>query len=121
MSALQTEVDRLNAIINTPQKDDFLRAVSIEAEHQRQRWGNEHDAGKAPADWFWLVGYLAGKALHAHAAGDLQKTEHHIITAAAALRNWHLFMFGGTNMRPGIDGDAAMSREQSQENGGERG
>lgn len=113
MNSLQAEVDRLNAIINTPQSDDFLRAVSTEAEHQRQRWGNEHDAGKAPADWFWLVGFLAGKALHAHSAGDMAKAEHHIITAAAALRNWHLFMFGGTDMRPGIDGDAALRDQQT--------
>ena len=72
--------------------------------------GSEHDAGKAPADWFWLVGYLAGKALHAHAAGDTTKAEHHIITTAAALANWHLAMFGKTDMRPGIDGGSAMQQ-----------
>ncbi|QXV72216.1 hypothetical protein Acf1_00019 [Acidovorax phage ACF1] len=107
---LRAEVDRLNAIINTPQADDFLRAVSTEAEHQRQRWPSEHDEGKAPADWFWLVGYLAGKALHAHAAGNAEKAEHHIITTAAALANWHLAVFGKTNMRPGID--AARARQE---------
>lgn len=99
VAALEAEVDRLNAIINTPQADDFLRAVSTEAEHQRQRWGSEHDSGKTPADWFWLVGYLAGKALHAHVAGDATKAEHHIITTAAALANWHLAAFGKTDMR----------------------
>ncbi|WP_416406557.1 hypothetical protein RCH27_08865 [Paracidovorax citrulli] len=109
---LRAEVDRLNAIINTPQADDFLRAVSTEAEHQRQRWPSEHDEGKAPADWFWLVGYLAGKALHAHAAGNAEKAEHHIITTAAALANWHLAVFGKTNMRPGID--AARARQEGQ-------
>ena len=110
VAELRAEVDRLNAIINTPQANDFLRAVSTEAEHQRQRWGSEHDAGKAPADWFWLVGCLAGKALHAHAAGDTTKAEHHIITTAAALANWHLAMFGKTDMRPGIDGGSAMQQ-----------
>jgi hypothetical protein len=110
-AALQGEVSRLRAIIDTPQSNDFLRAVSTEAEHQRQRWGSEHDAGKTPADWFWLVGYLAGKALHAHAAGNVEKAEHHIITTAAALANWHLSMFGGTDMRPGIDGEAALNLE----------
>jgi len=104
-----TEIARLNAIINTPQADDFLRAVSTEAEHQRQRWGNAHDAGKAPADWFWLVGYLGGKALHAHTAGNVEKAEHHVITTAAACANWHRAMFGKTNMRPGIDGEAALA------------
>jgi hypothetical protein len=105
----EAEIARLNAIINTPQADDFLRAVSIEVEHQRQRWGRSHDAGKAPADWFWLVGYLAGKALHAQIGEDRTKAEHHIITAAAALANWHLAMFGKTDMCPGIDGEAALS------------
>jgi hypothetical protein len=95
------EIARLNAIINTPQADDFLRAVSIEAEHQRQRWGTYHDGGKEPADWFWLVGYLAGKALHAHVSGDTAKAEHHVITTAAACANWHRGLFGLTDMRPG--------------------
>lgn len=99
---LVAENERLNAIINTPQADDFLRAVSTEAEHQRQRWGSAHDSGKTPADWFWLVGYLAGKALHAQAAGDQAKAEHHVITTAAALANWHRAMRGLTDMRPGI-------------------
>ncbi|MDR9839409.1 hypothetical protein [Herbaspirillum huttiense] len=110
------EIARLNAIINTPQSGDFLRAVSTEAEHQRQRWGSSHDAGKAAADWFWLVGYLAGKALHSNNDGDLVKAEHHIITTAAALMNWHMAMFGKTDMRPGIDGDAALG--QPAEEGG---
>jgi hypothetical protein len=102
-SHLEAENERLNAIINSPQAGDFLRAVSTEAEHQRQRWGSGHDGGKTPADWFWLVGYLAGKALHSHASGDTAKAEHHIITTAAACANWHGAMFGRTDMRPGID------------------
>lgn len=111
---LTREVERLNAIVNTPQANDFLRAVSTESEHQRQRWGNEHDAGKAPADWFWLIGYLAGKALHAHVGGNIEKAEHHIITTAAACANWHLSMFGRTTMRPGIDGEAAHEIAESK-------
>ena len=110
--ALKADAERLNAIVNTPQSGDFLRAVSIEAEHQRQRWGSSHDAGKAPADWFWLVGYLGGKALHAHASGNIEKAEHHIITTAAACENWHKNMFGKTDMRPGIDGEAALQAEK---------
>lgn len=100
---LVDEYDRLTAIVNTPQANDFLRAVSTEAEHQRQRWPSEHDAGKTPADWFWLIGYLAGKALHAHTSSNAEKAEHHVITTAAACANWHLAMRGKTNMRPGID------------------
>lgn len=108
-----SDVERLNGIINTPQKNDFLRAVSTEAEHQRQRWGAEHDAGKTPADWFWLVGYLAGKALHANVAGDTGKAEHHIITTAAALANWHLAVFGKTDMRPGINPERLAANDQT--------
>lgn len=59
------EVDRLRAELNTPHTADFLDAVRIEAAHQRERWGVDHDAGKAPEDWFWLLGYLSGKALAA--------------------------------------------------------
>jgi hypothetical protein len=113
LAELQSEIDRLNAIINTPHADDFIRAVSIEAEHQRQRWGAEGDAGKAPADWFWLVGYLAGKALHACASDNAVKTEHHIITTAAALANWHRTIFGKTDMRPGIDAPVSSTGDQS--------
>ena len=36
------------------------------------RWGNDGDAGKTDADWFWLIGYLAGKALH-NPGGDEKK------------------------------------------------
>lgn len=114
---LLAELDRLNAIINSPQSGDFIRAVSTEAEHQRQRWGSLHDSGKTPADWFWLVGYLAGKALHAHAAGDSAKAEHHMITTAAACENWHRALFGGTDMRPGIDGEASLAKATEVANG----
>jgi hypothetical protein len=76
--------------INTPEIDDFLSAVKNEALHQRERWGVDQDGGKEPADWFWLVGYLAGKALH-----DVKgKRLHHIITTGAALLNWHAHAIG---------------------------
>lgn len=110
---LRREIARLNTIINTPQADDFIRAVSIEAEHQRQRWGSKSDAGKTAADWFWLVGYLAGKALHAHVAGNAEKAEHHIITAAAACANWHRALFGKTDMRPGHEHGTTALEGQS--------
>lgn len=99
---LRDEITRLNAIIHTPHADDFWKAVSIEAEFQRQTRSAD-DGDKTPAAWFWLVGYLAGKALHACVAGDISKAEHHVITTAAALANWHRAMFGKTDMRPGIE------------------
>lgn len=52
------------ALLDAPEIHDFTRAVVLEAAHQRSRWDSNHDAGKTDADWFWLIGYLAGKALH---------------------------------------------------------
>lgn len=109
LRTLQSERDRLDQIINTPHTDDFIQAVSIEAEHQRQRWSAEDDALKTPADWFWLIGYLAGKGLHASGQGNTDKLLHHIVTTAAACRNWHRAARGESNMRPGIDGEAVLT------------
>jgi hypothetical protein len=76
-------------LLNTPELRDFGVGVTLEALHQRERWGSNHDADKTPADWFWLVGYLAGKALHAQTGGNTEKALHHTISTAAALANWH--------------------------------
>ena len=91
-------------LINTPETADFMAAVPLEAIHQRERWGSEHDAGKTPFDWFWLVGYLAQKAAAAAVAGDTEKALHHTISTAGALANWHAQLSGKSDvMRPGID------------------
>lgn len=87
--AAEAEVERLTKLLNTPAIGDFLEGAAREAAHQIERWGEAHDRNKAPADWFWLVGYLAGKALHAHIAGDAEKAMHHTISSAAALAHWH--------------------------------
>lgn len=103
--ALEAEVRRLTALLNTPQTVDWVESVKVEAAHQRERWGTDHDAGKTPADWFWLLGYLGGKALAAAALGNTEKALHHTISAGAALANWHLALSGAdTRMRPGIVG-----------------
>lgn len=91
-------------IINAPETADFMAGVPIEATHQRKRWGADHDAGKGPLDWFWLIGYLAQKAATSAIAGDTEKALHHTISTAAALANWHAALSGkDTRMRPGID------------------
>lgn len=100
---LKYEVETLrqqwNQAVNSPHTADFLESVRLEALHQRERWGVEHDAGKEDSDWFWLIGYLAGKALH-----KPEKQLHHIITTAAACLNWHAQKTGvSTLMRPGIE------------------
>jgi len=93
------ELERLRTLLNTPRTDEFFDSVRVEAAHQIERWGVEQDAGKSAADWFWLLGYLAGKAL-----GKPEKRLHHIISSAAALLNWFRHETGeSTAMRPGIE------------------
>jgi hypothetical protein len=102
MSATLAEIDRLNKLINTPQTEDFMSAVKIEAAHQQERWGTDHDAGKEDSDWFWLIGYLAGKILRPGITQE--KRLHHMVTGAAVFLNWHRFATGElTAMRPGIE------------------
>jgi hypothetical protein len=96
------EIDRLHSVLNTPETEDFYAGIELEAAHQRERWGSDHDAGKGHADWFWLIGYLAGKCLNAAIANDREKALHHTISTAAALANWHRAIKGFGNMRPGI-------------------
>jgi hypothetical protein len=83
------ERDRLDALVNSPQTVEFLSAVAAEKAHQIERWGQAHDRGKSAENWFWLVGYLAGKCLRACIIGDREQALHHTISSAAALANWH--------------------------------
>jgi hypothetical protein len=95
---LRARIDELEKLINTPHTGEFFESVRLEAAHQIARWGAAHDGGKTPADWFWLLGHLAGKALHFP-----DKRLHHLASAAAALLNWYRAETGdSTAMRPGI-------------------
>jgi hypothetical protein len=104
LAEAKAEVARLDALINTPTTDDWLTGVQLEAAHQIERWGAQHDVGKSPFDWFWLIGYLSQKAASAAVSGDDEKAKHHTISTAAALLNWHRAIANETTvMRPGID------------------
>jgi hypothetical protein len=106
------QLGALMAKLNTPQTDQFTDAVQYEAAHQRERWGAEHDAGKTDADWFWLIGYLAGKAIR---PGEEEKRLHRIVATAAACFNWFLARSGGDGrMRPGIAPPAGFEKEAGQ-------
>ncbi len=87
--ALRAEVDRLTALLNSPELVEFRDAVVREAAHQRERWPEGHDRDKTPEEWLWLVAYLATKATQAKRYGDDEKYRHHIVTTAAACANWH--------------------------------
>lgn len=102
MDSSATEQDRIDAAkyraLHTPEIHDFLKAVEREALYQREKWGADHDDGKTDTDYFWLLGYLAGKAV-----SKPEKQLHHIITTAAACLNWHGARTGWyVGMRPGI-------------------
>lgn len=75
--------------INTPEVKSFLEGVKLEAAHQVERWGDAHDRSKSADNWFWLVGFLAGKALRSAILGNMELAKHHTISAAATLYNWH--------------------------------
>lgn len=80
----------LTIVTPPPITDQFILGVITEGEHQKERWGEAYyDRSKSSENWFWLVGYLAGKALRAHIVGDKQLAKHHTISAAAALMQWH--------------------------------
>lgn len=105
----EAEVKRLEALLNTPHTADWFEGVKLEAGHQIRRWSSGHDAGKGPADWFWLIGYLAQKAMTSEMLGNEEKAKHHTISTGAALLNWFRAITGDSNaMRPGID-DAALN------------
>lgn len=91
---LQAENSKLKTLINTPVVDDFLAAIPLEAAHQQQRWGVDHDAGKTPFDWVFLIGHLATRAASKMQEGDMDKALHHTITTAAVCLNWHRHMTG---------------------------
>lgn len=89
LDVLRARVVELEKLISSPETEDFTRGVAIEVAHQADRWGPRHDVDKSPGDWFWLIGYLAQKAMVAQLAGDAEKAKHHCITSAAALSIWH--------------------------------
>lgn len=81
--------NRLSELVNSPEIEDFIRGLKLEAVHQVEKWGDAHDRGKSAENWFWLVGYLAGKCLRSVITGKREKALHHTISTAAACLNWH--------------------------------
>lgn len=100
------EIGRLNGLINSPEVNDFIEGVRREAAHQRERWGAAHDRSKSAQNWFWLVGYLAGKALRSAITGEKEKALHHTISSAAAFMQWHAAITADTT-GTGLGADGA--------------
>ncbi len=88
-----TEILRLQKALDwsldDPQIDDFMEAVKAEIQHQRKRWGKEHDHDKGVFDWVALAVRLQGKMVEAVWNKDRDKFLHHVITLAAVMGNCH--------------------------------
>ena len=89
MRRAAAELLRQDRLLNRPSTRVFTRSVMLEAAHQSERWGWEHDAAKTPDDWHALITWLAGKAAAAQRQGNTVKAKHHTISSAAALSQWH--------------------------------
>jgi hypothetical protein len=97
------DLKRARDLISRPYIGAWADEVIVEAAHQRARWGADQDHGKSPEDWFWLIGYLAGKALASHKAGDMSKARHHTVSTAAVLAHWAAAVAGDESVfRPGL-------------------
>lgn len=88
------EIDRLRAIVNSPDPEFFFTACVSEAKFQRVKWpgpegfdpsafGNSSDQ-----DYIFLAAYLCGGAAKTPDS-ERKKKLHRITAAAAALANWH--------------------------------
>lgn len=88
IAALDAENRRMQAILNTPEIKDFLKAVEIEAAHQRNRWGDAHDEQKDAGDWAHCLPLILSSN-QAVWERDRDKYLHHLITMAAICFNAH--------------------------------
>lgn len=86
--ALMCEVLRLRAIINNPQIDNFILAVSNESSHQYQMWDG-NDQNKQVGDWIMLFTRLMGKIVEGAWKGNWEKVLHHIVALAASCQRAH--------------------------------
>lgn len=113
VDALRAENEALKQLIGRPYIGAWSDEVIVEAAHQRYRWGSQSDQGKSPEDWFWLLGYLLGKCLAAHRAGDMAKARHHTVSSAAALAHWCALIDGNDEVfRPGLGSEKLASVSQ---------
>jgi hypothetical protein len=89
ITRLQKLCDALITRISNPEINNFMEGVAIEAAHQVERWGEEHDADKTFEQWTALLVRLLGKFVDANWNRDRDKALHHLITIAAVCSNAH--------------------------------
>lgn len=79
----------LEALINSPEIDDFLKGAQLEAAHQTERWGIEAEENKMPHHYACVMDKLKGKMAVAIFDGNIEKYKHHLVTLAAVCFNVH--------------------------------
>jgi hypothetical protein len=84
-----TKLQRVQRATLDPRPGDFLEGAIREARYQAVE---RDDTWKSDADWFWLVGYLLAKVIHREE--PLERRQHHITAAEAALAHWHQQLAG---------------------------
>lgn len=96
------------AMLQEPGGEQFVAAMRLEAAHQAMRWGLPEDREKSAENWFWLLGFIGGKALRAQLEGNRQDAMKHTIEAAACLMHWHrAIACDGSGIGWGFDQDLA--------------
>lgn len=96
----ESELENIKRKLNTPELTNFIEGVRLEAVHQQEKWGPEHDKRKRPGDWSLLLDYIKGKQVKAVWDGDLDKLKHHLITMSAICYNYHKCITDAKEIKP---------------------
>jgi hypothetical protein len=109
-AGLASEVERLRALLNTPEVSDFAKGVVLEAAHQREKWDDET---KRDFDWAAVAHWLLAKALINPPQNDGTVGEkarlHRLVALGALVANWHAAVLA----RDGAEEEAAASVSRS--------
>lgn len=81
--------DHAKKVINTPEVNDFMEGVKLEAAHQTARWGEKDEHMKPPHHYIMVFTKLLGKMSVAIWDRDIEKFKHHCITMGAVGHNVH--------------------------------
>jgi len=79
----------LEKLIGSPEIENFLEGVRIEAAHQTDKWGMKDEESKFPHDYALVMDRLKGKQTEAIWTRDSEKYRHHLVTLAAVCFNAH--------------------------------
>ena len=110
------EMERMQSLFASRVFWNFVDGLEREAAEEMGRSRSAPDQEWQKEDWFWLIGWVVGKALQAHIRGDCEKALHHTVSSAAVLINWQAAFIargegtkaecsdaaGATEQRPGV-------------------